>query len=205
MNNNDYLKNTTDPSEENPIGRGFFSTVGIFFLEVIKVVVLAFVTIVLVRSFLFKPFVVEGESMEPTYYGKEYLLIDELSYRFREPQRGEVIVFHAPVVRKEYYLKRIIGLPGEKVKIDNNKVIIFNDQYPQGKIVEENYLVEVTTDSITLLLGPDEYFVMGDNRDQSYDSRRFGAIVKSSIVGRTWIRGFPFNRLNIFHPPTYNF
>jgi len=168
-------------------------------------VVLATITIVAVRSFLFKPFVVEGQSMEPNYYEREYLLIDELSYHLRDPQRGEVIVLRAPVIQKEYYLKRVIGLPGEKIKIENQKVIIYNDEFPQGKVVEENYLDESTTGSTSVQLGPEEYFVMGDNRNESYDSRKFGAVPKSSIVGRTWVRGYPFDRITVFGPPTYNF
>jgi signal peptidase I len=188
-----------------PIGRGFFASLGIFFLEVIKVVVLSAITIFIVRTYLFKPFVVEGQSMEPAYYSKEYLLIDELSYRFREPARGETIVLRAPVIKKEYYLKRIVGLPGERVKIEENKVIIFNDQFPQGTVVEEDYLVQKTMDKVNVILGPDEYFVMGDNRGESYDSRKFGPIQRSSIVGRTWFRGYPFNRVSFFHPATYTF
>jgi len=150
--------------ETTPIGRGFFASIGIFFLEVIKVVILAAITIIVVRTFLFKPFVVEGQSMQPNYFESEYLLIDELSYHLRAPERGEVVVLRAPVIKQEYYLKRVIGLPGEKIKIENNKVIIFNDQFPQGKVVEENYLNQTTSGSTTVQLGPDEYFVMGDNR-----------------------------------------
>lgn len=199
-------KKSSDTSEDlSPIGRGFFASAAVFFLEVIKVVVLAAITIVVVRSFLFKPFVVEGQSMEPNYYEREYLLIDELSYHLREPKRGEVVVLRAPVIQKEYYLKRVIGLPGEKIKIENNKVIIYNDEFPQGKVVEEKYLDEATTGSLSVQLGPEEYFVMGDNRNESYDSRKFGAISKNSIVGRTWVRGYPFDRITMFGAPIYNF
>ncbi len=206
MNDDLEQKKSSDSLEENsPIGRGFFAAAGIFFLEVIKVVILAAITIIAVRSFLFKPFVVEGQSMQPNYFEKEYLLIDELSYHLRAPERGEVIVLRAPIIQKEYYLKRVVGLPGERIKIENNKVIIFNDQYPQGKVIEENYLTQSTSGTTTVQLGPDEYFVMGDNRGESYDSRKFGPIPKNSIVGRTWIRGYPFNRITLFHAPTYNF
>lgn len=199
-------KKSSDISEEiTPIGRGFFAASALFFLEVIKVVVLAAITIIAVRTFLFKPFVVEGQSMQPNYFEKEYLLIDELSYHLRAPERGEVIVLRAPVIKQEYYLKRVLGLPGEKIKIENGKVIVFNDEFPQGKIVQENYLDQSTSGSTTVQLGPDEYFVMGDNRGESYDSRKFGPIPKNSIVGRTWIRGFPFNRITLFHAPSYNF
>jgi len=206
MNDDLEQKNSSESIDEMaPIGRGFFASAGLFFLEVIKVVVLAAITIIVVRSFLFKPFVVEGQSMEPNYYEREYLLIDELSYHLRDPHRGEVVVLRAPVIQKEYYLKRVIGLPGEKIKIENNKVIIYNDGFPQGKVVQESYLDESTTGSISVQLGPDEYFVMGDNRNESYDSRKFGAVQKNSIVGRTWVRGYPFDRITVFKAPTYNF
>lgn len=204
----DLDKKTQPSPAENPaakeVGKSVFGSIGLFFLELIKVALLAGITIALVRYFLFKPFYVKGESMEPTYLAKEYLIIDELSYRFREPVRGEVIVFRAPVAEKDFYLKRIIALPGERVKVEENKVIVFNSEHPQGILVEEEYLVEETPGDVSYTLGPDEYFVLGDNRDASFDSRRFGPITKDVIVGRTWIRGWPVNRVEFFEPPTYN-
>jgi len=184
--------------------RGFLATASVFFLELVKVALLAAITIALVRYFLFKPFYVKGQSMEPNFYEKDYLIIDELSYRFREPQRGEVIVFKAPTVEKDYYLKRILGLPGERVKVGDGKVVVYNDDYPQGVLVEEFYLAEETPGSNMLTLGPGQYYVMGDNRDASYDSRRFGAIEEGSIIGRAWVRGWPFTRISAFSAPDYN-
>ncbi len=180
--------------------RGFLYRASIFFLELIKIALLAGVTIGLVRYFLFKPFYVKGQSMEPNFYERDYLIIDEISYRFNQPERGDVVVFKAPV-GKDYYLKRIIGLPGERVKIEDNKVIIYNEQNPQGFLVEEDYLSEETVGKINQTLGEDEYFVMGDNRDESYDSRRFGPIVKDDIVGKAWFRGWPFSRLSFLANP----
>jgi len=177
--------------------------VGSFFLEMIKVIILAAITIGLVRYFLFKPFLVRGQSMEPNYHESDYLIIDELSYRFRDPERGEVVVVHAPV-GSDYYLKRVIGLPGERVEIKNNKVIIFNDQNPQGFILSEAYLNEITEGSLNKTLGPDEFFVMGDNRGASYDSRRFGPVKREAIVGRVWLRGWPINRAGVLKAPDYS-
>lgn len=179
--------------------------VGLAFVEFIKIVVLAAVTIVVVRHFLFRPFTVKGQSMEPTFYTGEYLIIDELSYRLREPQRGEVVVFRAPVQETDFYLKRIIGLPGEKVKIQDNKIVIINEEHPQGIVLDETYLTEDTNGMVSEELAANEYFVVGDNRDASFDSRRFGAIPKGSIVGRAWFRGFPFDRMMFFSLPNYNF
>lgn len=177
----------------------------IFFLELVKVAVLAGVTIGLVRYFLFKPFYVKGQSMEPNFLEKDYLIIDEITYRFREPQRGEVVVFKSPVGNGDYYLKRIVGLPGERVKIDDSKVVIYNKEHPQGLVVEEFYLSEKTHGTMEQILSASEYFVMGDNRDASYDSRRFGPVEKKGIVGRAWFRGWPFTRINKLETPNYSF
>lgn len=200
----DKKKGTADGETEQDGQRSIFGTIGLFFLELIKVVVLAGVTIFLVRHFLFKPFYVKGESMEPTFKANEYLIIDELSYRFREPIRGEVVVFRAPVAQKDFYLKRIIGLPGERVKVEENKIIVYNTDHPQGIIVEEEYLVEETPGDITYSLGANQYFVLGDNRDASFDSRRFGPIDGDAIVGRTWVRGWPISRVEFIDAPLYN-
>ena len=178
------------------------SAVGNFFLETVKMLILAGITIGVVRYFLFKPFYVKGQSMEPNFYEKDYLIIDELSYRFRAPKRGEVVVFRAPA-GSDYYLKRIVGLPGEQVRIENQKVVVYNDDHPQGVIVDEVYLAENTPGSITISLAPDELFVLGDNRDASYDSRRFGPIKIGNIVGRAWLRGWPVDRINKLQTPNY--
>jgi signal peptidase I len=197
-------KPVIDEETHEEFHRGLLSTVGLFFLELIKVVVLAGITIGLVRYFLFKPFYVKGESMEPSFKAKEYLIIDELSYRFREPTRGEVIVFRAPVLQKDYYLKRVIALPGERIRIQDGKVVIYNEEHPQGVVIDETYLVEETPGQVNYTLGPDEYFVLGDNRDASFDSRRFGLIQRSAIVGRTWVRGWPFNRVQFIDTPSFD-
>jgi len=180
--------------------------IGIFFLEIIKVAVLAGITIAFVRYFLFKPFYVKGASMEPNFHEKDYLLIDELSYRFREPERGEVIVFKYPDNPKEHFLKRIIGLPGERIKIAEGEVIIYNNEYPEGFTIDESYLPEDlnTTGERITALKDDEYFVMGDNRGNSYDSRRFGPVTQDYFVGRTWFRGYPFTKIQTFSAPEFD-
>lgn len=201
----DEQKKENDPSWEElhqEYHRSFIGKVGSFLFELIKIAVLAGVTIGLVRYFLFKPFYVKGQSMEPNFEERDYLIIDELSYRFREPSRGEVVVFHYRPT-DDYFLKRVIGLPGERIKVDGNKVIVYNDENPQGMVLTEAYLTEETPGTITITLGQNQYFVMGDNRDASFDSRRFGAIDKSDIVGRVWVRGWPLSRISAFSHPTY--
>lgn len=194
----------------NPImtkAQSALRAVGLFLWEFIKVAALAGITIVLVRYFLFKPFYVKGASMEPTFLDHEYLIIDEVTYRLRAPERGEVIVFRYPANPQEYFLKRIIGLPGERVKVENGNVTIYNTAHPEGVAIKEMYLpADLTTSGEKIsVLGPDQYFVMGDNRQNSYDSRRFGPIDKSAIVGRAWLRGWPINRITKFSPPDFNF
>lgn len=175
-------------------------------LEFIKMGGLALLTIIAIRYFLFKPFYVKGESMEPNFYDHEYLIIDELSYRLHQPSRGDVVVFHYPNDPKEYFLKRIIGLPGERVKVAGGKVTVYNDAHPEGVAVDESYLPKEleTMGDQTTTLGTDEFFVMGDNRPNSFDSRRFGPINKSLIVGRALFRGWPFDRIQKFSTPTLN-
>jgi signal peptidase I len=176
-----------------------------FIWETIKVIVISLVIIIPVRYFLIQPFYVKGASMEPNFYEHEYLIINEITYRLNEPQRGEVIVFKYPKDPSQYFIKRIIGLPGETVNITKGKIRIINKNNPQGFILDENkYLPGIFTQGdINITLKNDEYFVLGDNRASSMDSRIFGPIKKDVIIGRTWIRGWPFNRITIFEKPTY--
>lgn len=185
--------------------RRYLAGAGLALLEFIKVALLAGITIALVRYYLFKPFYVKGASMEPTFFDHEYLIIDELSYRLHEPNRGEVVVFKYPNNQQEYFLKRIIGLPGERVKISENKVTIYNNEHPEGLLLDETYIPKnvVTEGEINMSLSKDQYFVMGDNRENSFDSRRFGKVDSSLIVGRTWLRGWPLSRVQIFEAPKY--
>ena len=194
------------PSEPQGARHGVFGLVGLFFLELVKVVVLAGVTIVLVRHFVFKPFYVQGQSMSPNFEQSDYLIIDQFTYGLRgqTPARGDVIVFRAPVDDKEFYLKRVIGLPGERVKVEAGSVFIYNDAHPQGMMLDEGYIPEVTPGSAQVTLEEGQYFVMGDNRDESFDSRRFGAIDEDAIVGKVWIRGWPIHRVSLFDHPLYS-
>lgn len=177
-----------------------------FLFELIKVIVLAGVTIAVIRYFLFKPFYVKGASMEPNFLDHEYLIVDELSYRLRVPERGEVIVFKNPNNQQEYFLKRIIGLPGERVKVSDGRVTVYNGDYPEGVTIEESYLPKdllTAGDNQVVTLGADEYFVLGDNRSNSFDSRRFGSVKKDLIVGRAFFRGWPLSRIQKFNTPSF--
>lgn len=184
-------------------------------LELLQIVVLAGLAILITRQFIVLPFIVRGRSMEPSFYENEYLIVDELSYHFRDPQRGEIVVFR-PVSKfrgggsdaehsREHYIKRVIGLPGETVEIKDRRITIYNEEHPNGDVLAEPYLDELTpgdsNDYVTL--GPDEYYVMGDNRDKSLDSRVIGPQPRSAIVGRVLLRGLPFDRAEFFLSSPY--
>lgn len=175
--------------------------------ETLKVLAVAGITVFLVRYFLFKPFYVKGASMEPTFHENEYLIIDELSYRFREPMRGEVVVFKYLDVQQDYFLKRVIGLPGERVKVSDGKVTVYNQEHPEGIVIDESYLPKdlLTVGEKNVSLGPNQFFVLGDNRGNSYDSRKFGPIDRTQIVGRVVVRGWPLSKAQSFKAPSFNF
>ncbi len=180
----------------------------IFVWELVKVVVISMAIIIPVRYYLIKPFYVIGSSMEPNFENHEYLIIDEISYRFALPQRGDTVVIHNPFKSGEYFIKRAIGLPGEKIKITGGHVYIYNTQYPDGEKLVEPYLDPElkTLGEIEVTLKDDEYYVLGDNRTASLDSRVFGPIKKTGIIGRTLLRGYPLNRFGLVNDKVdYNF
>ena len=178
------------------------------FIEFIKVVVISLVIILPIRYFLFQPFYVSGASMEPSFYDHEYLIIDEFTYRFDAPSRGDIVVFHYPLNTNEIFIKRVIGLPGEKIQFKEGKVYIFNDANPDGSVLDEPYLVSNTETysygKDTVTLGPGEYYLLGDNRTDSQDSRIFGPVKRNLIIGRVILRGWPLDRAGIFTAPAYN-
>ncbi len=174
----------------------------LFLTEFIKLTAIALLIIVPVRYFLIQPFYVKGTSMEPNFHNYEYLIIDELSYRFHTPQRGEIVVFRYPRDPQEHFIKRVIGLPGETVQIKNGAVYVFNNENPDGLLLKEPYLAPgeatIANNENKITLKDNEYFVLGDNRKASQDSRFFGSVNKSFITGRVWLRGFPINEVKIF-------
>lgn len=171
----------------------------IFIWELVKVIIISLAIILPIRYFLIQPFYVKGASMQPNFYDKDYLIIDEISYRLRSPERGEVVIFHYPRDRSQYFIKRIVGLPGEQVIIKNGQVLISNNQGENFELVEPYVtLATATSGNIDISLGPIEYFLLGDNRDASLDSRSFGAVKISDFIGRAWIRGWPFDRWAYF-------
>ncbi len=175
------------------------------FYEVAEVVVISLFTVFVIRTYLVQPFLVSGASMEPNFSSGNYLLIDELSYRFREPARGEVIVFKYPGDKKTYYIKRIIGLPGEHLAVKDGLVKIYNAASPDGLTLQEAYLPKdvKTLGANDVALSGNQYFVMGDNRYYSFDSRNWGAVTRDEIVGIARLRLLPISAAEAFAAPAY--
>jgi signal peptidase I len=186
------------------MGRKIF----IFVWELFKVTVISLAIILPVRYYLIQPFYVRGASMEPNFHNHEYLIVDQISYRFRQPERGEVIVFRYPRNPQEYFIKRVIALPNESIEIINGDVYIYNELNPDGVLIDEpylddNYLSNYNSEE-KIILSANEYYVLGDNRGSSMDSRSFGPLNEKFITGKVLLRGLPVNRATIFnHLPTY--
>lgn len=174
-------------------------------LEMVQVLAVSLAIIIPVRWFLIQPFYVQGASMEPNFFDHEYLIIDELSYRLDDPRRGDVVVFHYPNDPKQFFIKRVIGLPSETVEISDGKVRIYNEAHPNGILLDESVYLDqdFTAATQTVTLKADQYYLLGDNRSSSLDSRFFGPVDRSHIVGRVWVRGYPVDRWKHFQPQTY--
>lgn len=157
-------------------------------LDIVEILFLIVFVFLPIRFFLIEPFFVKGDSMEPNFHSWDYLIIDKFSYFFQQPRRGDVIIFHPPFDNKVYYIKRIIGLPGETVVINGSDIFIYSQQYPQGFHLRESYLKDhYTFGNFRLSLKKDEYFVLGDNREVSYDSRKWGPLPRNRIIGKVMI------------------
>lgn len=183
--------------------KNFFSYV----FELVKIIAISLAIIIPVRYYLIQPFYVKGASMEPNFHDHEYLIIDEISYRLKQPERGDIVVFRYPRNPQEFFIKRIIGLPGESVQIKDGSVYILNESNKDGFVLTESYLEPgVKTYSLNeeiISLGEQEYYVMGDNRNSSKDSRSFGPVNKSFLIGRVLFRGWPFDKITVFDTPVY--
>lgn len=176
----------------------------LFFWEVAKIVILALVIVIPIRYFVFQPFIVKGLSMTPAFHDGDYLIIDQISYRFKTPQRGEVIVFKYPKDPSQRFIKRIVGLPQEKVELRNGQIII-TDKFGETTVLDEsNYLLsQGWLEETEVNLGEGEYFILGDNRAHSFDSRRWGPLSKEYIVGRVLLRAWPPKAMAYFTAPSY--
>jgi len=173
------------------------------FWEILKIFIIATIIVIPIRYFLFQPFFVKGQSMEPNFENGDYLIIDELSYRLGDPKRGEVVVFKYPNDISQRYIKRIIGLPGETVEVKDGNVIITDDK-GEWVLEESVYLPGIMTPGdVKVTLNEGEYFVLGDNRASSSDSRRWGVLPRKDIIGKVAVRAWPFTTFAKIESPNY--
>ncbi len=162
-----------------------------FWQELFKLTLISVVIVIPFRLYIAQPFIVDGASMDPTFKSGDYLIVDEVSYRFDEPERGSVLIFKYPKDPSKYFVKRVIGLPGETVEIRNGEVTVKNAENPDGILLDEPYVESKKLDNYSFKLSTGEYFVLGDNRNASADSRVWGAVPEDNIIGRPIIRVYP--------------
>ena len=175
--------------------------IGSFFLDIIETVVIALSVFLIIYLFFMQPHQVNGQSMVPTFLDRQYLLTDKVSYKLNTPERRDMIVFHAPDDAgcppggSCDFIKRIIGVPGDTIEVKEGKVFL------NGLLLEEDYLpasyttqAGAYTRNKTITLRDNEYFVMGDNRDHSSDSRAWGPIGFEDMVGRVFFRYWPLSK-----------
>ena len=172
--------------------------------DFVKIILIAALIVLPIRYFIFQPFIVKGESMVPNFHSGDYLIIDEISYTLGTPKRGDVVVLKYPLDSSQRFIKRIVGLPGETVQVKDGKVTISKDGNT-FVLDEKKYLPELasTDGDVNLTLSEDRYFVLGDNRQFSYDSRRWGVLPKKDIIGKAFFRVFPIKQMSLFGAPAY--
>jgi len=192
--NRTFQENTPSENGYEPVPESMWDLVK----EIAKFTVVAILIVAPIRFFIAQPFIVKGESMDPTFADGQYLIVDEITYRINEPERGDVIVFKYPKDPSKYFIKRIIGLPGETVTLMNGKPAITPADGGESFVLDENYILARSYDNSITKLKDGEYFAMGDNRNNSLDSRIWGPLPKEDIIGRALVRLFPINKIGLF-------
>lgn len=172
-------------------------TKGQSFWELARFAVIALIVVILIRVFVAEPFIVSGNSMIPTFDNANYLIVDKISYRLNDPKRDDVVIFKYPNDQTKFFIKRIIGLPNEIVDIEGSIVTITNEEHPEGFTLTQSYVKNITNNTTHFELKDDEYFVMGDNRSGSSDSRYWGAVKKELITGKAFLRLLPINKISV--------
>lgn len=166
--------------------------------EIFRFSLIALLIVLPIRMFVAQPFIVSGASMETTFSTGQYLIVDQLTYQFHEPKRGDVIVFRYPKDPSKFFIKRVIGIPGDTVAISGKDVTLVTPEHPDGVVLNETYVHSMKPNAtLTETLGLNEYFVMGDNRDASSDSRAWGVLQRDNIIGRAILRLFPFTAADV--------
>jgi len=195
-----------DLNEKEPLTEKKKLTIGsvlLSFFDFIKTIIIIVILAALIRQFLIQPFIVDGQSMEPKFQNNDYLITDKISYRLHAPQRGDVVIFHPPDNPSVNYLKRIAGVPGDTIEIKQGDVFINDKKIIEPYVNSGDKTKTPTNDELKVTLKTDEYFVLGDNRNHSRDSREIGPIPRDNIVSRIWLRLFPLNSIGLFSPQHY--
>ncbi|MCX6809382.1 MAG: signal peptidase I [Candidatus Berkelbacteria bacterium] len=191
-----------EPEEKTPKA----SAVGSFFLalfDFVKTIVIVVILAFIIRVFIIQPFIVEGQSMEPTFHNNDYLITEKVTYKFRTPERGEIVIFHPPDNTSVNYIKRIIGLPGDTIEIKDGSIFVNSNELTEKYLNsdEQTALSQGNQEKITL--GEKEYYVFGDNRNHSRDSRELGPIPLDNLVSRVWVRLLPLDSMKAFAAVNY--
>ncbi|MEI7810503.1 MAG: signal peptidase I [bacterium] len=177
-------------------------TLGQSIWELVRFALIAVIIVFPFRMFVAQPFVVSGSSMVPTFENGQYLIVDEISYRLGNPKRDDVVVFKYPNDTTKFFIKRIIGLPGETVDVKGNDVIITNKEHPDGFKLDQPFVSNIGNSDTHYQLKDNEYFAMGDNRPNSYDSRNWGPVPKNLLVGKPFLRLYPLSKIGVL-PGSY--
>lgn len=179
-----------------------------FFMDILQVVVFAVAIFLVVYLLILQPHKIKGHSMDPNFEDGEFLLTDKVSYRFGNPERGDVVVLKAPPTYEEEFIKRIIGLPGDRVMVKDNHI------YVNGKLIDETAYLNpsvrteagiYTVEGKEVIIPDNNYLAIGDNREHSYDGRNFGTISRDKITGKAWLSYWPLSRLGFIKKTTYSF
>jgi len=177
-----------------------------YVIEFIQTLAVCLVVGIVIYWQIAQPHKVSGLSMFPTFHNNDYIITNKIGYKFNQPKRGDIVVLTNPRDLSEAFIKRIIGLPGEQVKCTDGGIYIVNKEYPTGMVLDESYLSKtVKTECIqpSVVIPEESYFVMGDNRQASLDSRRFGTLERKYIIGKVLLRGWPFHRAGLISSPIY--
>ena len=172
------------------------------FRELIFFALLSLAIVAPIRIFIAQPFIVSGSSMFPTFHNSDYLIVDELSYRLGNPERYDVVIFRYPGDTTKFFIKRIIALPGETIDIKGKDVTIINKENPNGLKLDQSFINNEMNTTKHYELKNDEYFVLGDNRNASSDSRVWGGVPKKLLIGRAFMRLYPLNNID-YKPGDY--
>ncbi len=199
----DFLSDLENPNfkpDQYYDHKGFLNNLGSNFIDLVQTLVVVGAVVILIYVFAAQPHKVSGHSMVPTFHDADYIITDKITQKFRKYEHGEVIVFHNPNNEKQDFIKRVIGIPGDKIKIQDEQV------YRNGTLLEEPYLPSglttpadrFLTNGFEVTVKEGEYIVFGDNRHNSQDSRDWGPLPQSKIVGKVFFRYWPIKDFGIF-------